>query len=102
MLLDTGFISAPATQKASLRHEADALAEHFYFYRKPLAMHQVGGAVVAVVSASQLAMRSRPTQRPQCTLRRFLVKKFAYYGSSQRAARGGLSRDPESGEGLRL
>jgi len=52
MLLDTGFISAPATQKASLRHEADALAEHFYFYRKPLAMHQVGGAVVAAVSAA--------------------------------------------------
>src|SRR6184192_3126566 len=52
MLLDTGFISAPATEKASLRHEADALAEHFYFYRKPLAMHQICGAVVAAVSAA--------------------------------------------------
>jgi len=52
MLLDTGFTSAPATQKASLRHEANALAEHFYFYRKPLAVHQICGAVVAAVSAA--------------------------------------------------
>ena len=52
MLLDTGFTSAPATQKASLHHEANALAEHFYFYRKPLAMHQICGAVVAAVSAA--------------------------------------------------
>ena len=91
MLLDTGFISTPATQKASLRHEADALAEHFYFYRKPLAMHQICGAVVAAVSAAVGDTTAVHSPKVSCEKNSLMMDQVSVLRA------GGLSRDPESG-----